>query len=130
MTDYETAPVSLQNGMPAKERNGMYGSEDRLIEMGVGARFEAVVTIEVVDVRASQAKANHYPLVKLHHIEPVWDEFDAQGLANLQKKAKEARGDVELDVPSPVEPNVDFETPLAEKDVAPVVTIGKGSKKP
>ena len=129
MTDYETAPVTLQNGMPPKERNGLYGAEDRLIELGVAKRFFAVVELEVADIRASEAKGSHYPLVKLHHIEPVWDEFDAAGLAKTMKDAKEARGDVELDVPKPVEPSVDFETPLAEKDVPPVAAITKGSKK-
>lgn len=116
MTDYKTDPVTLQNGMPPKERNGLYGAEDRLIGLGVA------------NIRASEAKGAHYPLVKLHHIEPVWDEFDAAGLAKTLKDAKEARGDVELDVPKPVEPSVDFETPLAEKDVPPVAAITKGKK--
>jgi len=75
MTDYKDAPTVLKRGMPPEQRNGLYGNgaPGRLINMGVGERFTAVVTYEVADIRSSEAEETQYPLVEAIHIEPVWD---------------------------------------------------------
>jgi hypothetical protein len=87
MPEMKTDPVVLQRGLPPEQRNGMYGDETRLIALGVGERFTAVVTFEVADIRSSEKEQTHWPVVALAHIEPIWD---AEGLAAV-RAAQEAQ---------------------------------------
>jgi hypothetical protein len=81
MTDFKTDPVVLQRGLPPEQRNGMYGQEPRLIALGVGERFTAVVTFEVSDIRSSEKEQTEWPVVSLAHIEPI---FDTEGITTVR----------------------------------------------
>lgn len=50
VTDEKTGTTSLKRGMPVEQNNGLFGSEDRIMGLGVKGRLTAVVTIEVADI--------------------------------------------------------------------------------
>lgn len=124
----EIKPATFKQGVPKKAKNGIYGLEQSLIDND-DEPIVAVVVFVVDDVINKEKKGERYPVIAIQSIEPLRDPSAIAAALELAKDAREERGDVELDVPAPVEPNVDFETPLAEKDVAPVAAITKGSKK-
>jgi hypothetical protein len=89
MTDYKDAPTVLKRGMPPEQRNGLFGNgaPGRLIGMGVGERFSAVVTYEVADIRSSEAEETQYPLVEAVHIEPIWTAEGIEAVRGAQEDA-------------------------------------------
>jgi hypothetical protein len=91
MAEMKTDPVVLQRGLPPEQRNGMYNDETRLIALGVGERFTAVVTFEVADIRSSEKEQTHWPVVALAHIEPIWDAEGIAATRAAQESAYKAR---------------------------------------
>lgn len=109
MTEHKTDPVVLSRGLPPEQRNGMYGDEARLIALGVGERFTAVVTFEVADIRSSEKEATDWPVVSLAHIEPIWTAEGIEAARGAQEVAyKERTGANQLNfegiVDEPAEP--------------------------
>jgi hypothetical protein len=91
MAEMKTDPVVLQRGLPPEQRNGMYGDETRLISLGVGARFTAVVTLEVADIRSSEKEQTHWPVIALAHIEPIWDAAGIEATRAAQETSYKER---------------------------------------
>ena len=90
MTDLK--PVSFKNGVPKAERNGMFGNEEQLIELGAsGAQVLAIVTYSVLKVMHDEVADERYPVAQIDHIEPLFDEKAAAAAQKLRDQAYKAR---------------------------------------
>lgn len=89
--EYTTDPTSLKRGMPQAQHNGLYGSEDRLMQLGVKGRTTAIVTFEVADIKSSEAEHSRFPLVEMVHIEPITGVSDLETLQGIQEEAYKSR---------------------------------------
>lgn len=116
MPEMKNDPVVLQRGLPPEQRNGMYGDETRLIALGVGERFTAVVTFEVADIRSSEKEGTQWPVVSLAHIEPIWDAAGIEAVRAAQEaQYKERTGANQLNFDGIVDEPHDGKT-QAERD--------------
>lgn len=96
----EIKPTSLARGVPAEERNGLFGIEEDLIERAGGDQIVAVVTFVVEEVVSKQIAGEQYPVVKMTHIEPLHGEKDVAAALKLRDAAyKQRTGENALDLP-------------------------------
>lgn len=71
----EIKPTSFKNGVPKAERNGMFGSEEKLIELAkAGKQLVAIVTYEFPRVMHDEIADETYPVAAIVHIEPLFDQ--------------------------------------------------------
>lgn len=96
----ETKPTSFARGVPAEQQNGFYGMEDDLIEgAGRGEPIVAVVVYVVDEVVSKELAGEQYPVVKVHHIEPIRSEADVKKVLAVRDAAyKKRTGENALDL--------------------------------
>jgi hypothetical protein len=88
----ETKPTSFKNGVPKAERNGMFGAEDRLIELAKqGGTVTAIVTYSVPKVIHDEIADERYPVAQIDHIEPLFEKKAADAAVKLLETAYKAR---------------------------------------
>lgn len=96
----EIKPTSFKNGVPKAERNGMFGSEDRLIELAkAGKRLVAIVMYELPRVMHDEIADEKYPVAAQVHIEPLFDaerSAAAEALLEAEYKARTGAGALDL----------------------------------
>ncbi|WP_083370838.1 hypothetical protein [Microbacterium paraoxydans] len=94
-------PTSFKNGVPKAERNGMFGAEDRLIELAkAGGTVTAIVTYSVPKVMHDEIADERYPVVQIDHIEPLFEEKAEASATKLRDTAYKARtAEGALDIP-------------------------------
>lgn len=99
MTD--TKPTTFKQGVPKAERNGMFGNEDRLIELAkAGKQVTAIVTYAVPKVMHDEIADERYPLAEIVHIEPLFDDKREASAIKLRDAEYKARtGENALDLP-------------------------------
>jgi hypothetical protein len=90
-TETKKAPVTLKQGMPPEQSNGMYGAEDQIMSLGVRGRFTAVVTFEVNDIVHSEKDAKTRPVVELVHVEPIWSAKGLESARGAQEEQYKVR---------------------------------------
>lgn len=126
-TEEKKAPTSLKRGMPPEQANGLFGSEDRIMALGVKGRLTAVVTIEVADVVHSDADGTARPVVEFVHIEPMWSEESANVARTVQEvEYKERTGANQLNFDGI---GTDPEQSAADDDAAFDAAAPKSGKK-
>ena len=120
--------TQFANGVPPKERNGFYGLESSLI--GDPTQTVVVVaTYKVSEVTDKQLADEMYPTVALTTIEPIRTADGIAAALKLRDEAKFERSGPELPIDEmPVEPDLDLDTPLADKPTDDVPAIAKGKK--
>lgn len=90
MTDIK--PTSFKNGVPKAERNGMFGNEEKLIELAkAGTRLVAIVTYDIPRVMHDEIADETYPVVSLAHIEPLFDVHLSDAAEAIREEAYKAR---------------------------------------
>lgn len=96
----ELNPTALKQGMPKAERNGLFGSEERLIELArAGEKVVAVVTFAIPKVPHEEIEDVRWPVVEIVHIEPMFAEKDEQAAVKLRDAAyKKRTGENALDL--------------------------------
>jgi hypothetical protein len=110
----EVKPAAFARGVPAAEKNGIYGLEQAMLA-DPEAPIVAIVTFGVEEIVDKQLKGETYPIVSTRHIEPLRTREAIDVALKLQADARQNRvGAAELDMPLE-EPVVDFETELADK---------------
>lgn len=97
----ETKPTSFKNGVPKAERNGMFGAEEKLIELAkAGGTITAIVTYSVPKVIHDEIADERYPVAQIDHIEPLFGEKDAAAAVKLRDASYKARTSQDaLDLP-------------------------------
>lgn len=86
MTDIK--PTTFKQGVPKAERNGMFGSEEQLIEIAkAGRQVVAIVTYAVPKVIRDEIADERYPLAEIVQIEPLFDEAKAAAAIKLRDEA-------------------------------------------
>lgn len=72
----EIKRVEIERGFPKEEHNGLYGEgiAEKLLALPMDTQFTAVVTFRLVDDITKRGRGVRYPLVKVDHIEPIWDD--------------------------------------------------------
>lgn len=97
----ETKPTSFKNGVPKAERNGMFGAEEKLIELAkAGGTVTAIVTYSVPKVIHDEIADERYPVAQIDHIEPLFDEKDSKAAVKLRDASYKARTSQDaLDLP-------------------------------
>lgn len=96
----EIKPTSFKNGVPKAERNGMFGSEEKLIELAkAGKQLVAIVTYEIPRVMHDEIADETYPVAALVHIEPLFDEARSAAADEIRAASyKERTGEGALDL--------------------------------
>lgn len=115
--------ISISGQVPAKEQNGMYDLEPDWTHERTPDPILAVVKIERAGLKKSDTDQTWSATQKFTHIEPL-DGHGAEVARQLLEAAYSARTGnetlpVPLDEPAEiVEPELDLDTDLADKDVA------------
>lgn len=88
----ELKPTSFKNGVPKAERNGLFGAEERLIDIArSGAQLVAIVTYAVPKVMHDEVADERYPVAEITHIEPLFEKELAEQAYALREAAYKAR---------------------------------------
>jgi len=88
----EIKPTAFKNGVPKAERNGMFGSEEKLIELAkAGKRLVAIVTYDLPRVMHDEIADETYPVAALAHIEPLFDAELSDAAEAIREEAYKAR---------------------------------------
>lgn len=88
----EMKPTSFKNGVPKAERNGMFGAEEKLIELAKqDAQVTAIVTYSVPRVMHDEVADERYPVVQIDHIEPLFGDKESAAANKLRETAYKAR---------------------------------------
>lgn len=96
----EIKPTAFSKAMPAEQANGLYGVEERLIEMAPGEQIVTVTTWTVEEVMEKRRAGHEWPVVKPAHVEPLWDEAAQEAALKLRNAAyKKRTGQDALDIP-------------------------------
>lgn len=88
----EIKPVSFKNGVPKAERNGLFGNEEKLIELAKeGKPVLAIVQYSFPKVIHDEIADETYPVAQIDHIEPLFEDKPAQAADKLRATAYKAR---------------------------------------
>lgn len=96
----EIKPAALKQGMPKAERNGLFGNEEKLIELArAGKPLVAIVTFMIPKVPHEEIEDVRWPVAEMAHIEPLFEEAPEAAAIKLRDKAYKARtGENALDL--------------------------------
>lgn len=96
----EIKPTALKQGMPKAERNGLFGNEERLIELArAGKSLVAIVTFTLPKVIHDEIADEIYPVADMAHIEPMFDDKSEAAAIKLRDTAYKVRtGENALDL--------------------------------
>lgn len=96
----EIKPTALKQGMPKAERNGLFGAEEKLIELArAGQPLVAIVTFAIPKVPHEEIEDVRWPVAEMAHIEPMFEEKSEAAAINLRDAAYKARtGENALDL--------------------------------
>lgn len=88
----EIKPVVLKQGVPKAERNGLFGAEERLIEIArAGETLIAIVRFAVPKVPHEEIEDVRWPVVEIAHIEPMFTAKEDTAAEKLLAAAYKAR---------------------------------------
>lgn len=88
----EIKPTTFKQGVPKAARNGLFGTEETLIDLALaGKQVTAIVTYAIPKVNHDEVADERYPLVELVHIEPLYDEKAAAAAIKLRDAAYKSR---------------------------------------
>lgn len=111
MADEKTDPLAMKRGLPPEQANGLYGSEDRMIGVGIKGRVTVIATLDIADIRHSELEGTRWPLIEWAQIEPLWSREDIEAARAIHEEAyKERTGANQLNfdgIPDAVEAAVD-----------------------
>lgn len=130
MTD-AIKPAAFARGVPASERNGIYGLEETLMSTP-DTPIVTVTTWAVSEIVEKRIAGEVYPVLEPRHIEPLRTKEAIEAALQLQADAYKARTSTNQ---LPIEePEIDLEQPLDEKDreweaAAPKAAAPKAAKK-
>lgn len=88
----ETKPTSFKNGVPKADRNGLFGAEEKLIDIAKqDGQVTAIVTYSVPRVMHDEVADERFPVVQIDHIEPLFEKKAADAALKLREAAYKAR---------------------------------------
>lgn len=96
----EIKPTSFKNDVPKAERNGLFGTEKRLIELAKeGKPLLAIVQYSFPRVMHDEIADETYPVAQIDHIEPLFEAKPSAAADKLRAAAYKARtGENALDL--------------------------------
>ena len=99
--DFEMKPVTLKQGMPKAQKNGLFGREQAMVE-SPGRMIVVVATMTVDEIVEKRIAEEQYPVVAFDHIEVIDDETrrsEALAIRDAEYKARTGQNQLDFDAP-------------------------------
>jgi hypothetical protein len=116
--------VNISGQVPGEQLNGLIDRQDVLLAERTPDSFLAVVVIERAKRNYDDVKQVTSAVIRFRHIEPVFDEDADEARALLERTYARRTGNESLPItldgteepPEAVEPELDLDTPLEDKE--------------